>query len=320
MGVRQDKSIFRRALEISLLLHLLLIFLVAPSVVRVWPTSDASAVELAPQVPPSDQPPLEFEFVDLAEDREETPVSDQVPLSDLDRRAHGGEGEAAERPTVTGNTPQLVQADGAETFGAGSPPQLQGRPVPQVPPPERPQEEPLEDPLEQRPTEPDVEGAGEEAPEPEAQQPALQLPPPGAWALPPDQGGLPEMPDRDDGGSVDTGGLSFDTQWYDWGPYAKAMLAKIRRHWRRLPCWVSRAGSGFASISNRTEPSPASVSWTSRANRRWTSQPETPSPIRHPSNRCLWPSAVRSERVLPSLSSITPVVPHETGVDDIEIH
>ena len=232
MGVRRDKSTFRRALEISLLLHLLLIFLVAPSLVRVWPTSDASAVELVPQADPSDQPPLEFEFVDLAEDREETPVSDQVPLSDLDRRAHGGEGEAADRPTVTGNTPQLVQADGAQAFGAGSPPQLQGRPVPQVPPPERPQQEPLEEPLERRPTEPDVEGAGEEAPEPEAQQPAIQLPPPGAWALPPDQGGLPETPDRDDGGSVDTGGLSFDTQWYDWGPYAKAMLAKIRRHWR----------------------------------------------------------------------------------------
>ena len=43
-------------------------------------------------------------FVDLAEDREETPVSDQVPLSDLDRRAHGGEGEAASRAAVQGNT------------------------------------------------------------------------------------------------------------------------------------------------------------------------------------------------------------------------
>ena len=66
MGVRRDKSTFRRALEISLLLHLLLIFLVAPSLVRVWPTSDASAVELVPQADPSDQPPLEFEFVRLA--------------------------------------------------------------------------------------------------------------------------------------------------------------------------------------------------------------------------------------------------------------
>jgi TonB family protein len=77
----------------------------------------------------------------------------------------------------------------------------------------------------------EIEGAGEPAPEPERQEPAIKLPPPGAWALPPDEGGIFERPDTD-GGGVDTGGLSFDTQWYDWGPYAKAMLAKIRRHWR----------------------------------------------------------------------------------------
>ncbi|MDB4305982.1 hypothetical protein N9980_00285, partial [bacterium] len=74
MCVRRDKSLFRRALEISLLLHLLLIFLVAPNLKRVWPTSDASAVELVQPPPPDDQPPLEFEFVDLAEEREEEPV------------------------------------------------------------------------------------------------------------------------------------------------------------------------------------------------------------------------------------------------------
>ncbi|MCD4750070.1 MAG: TonB family protein, partial [Thermoanaerobaculales bacterium] len=51
------------------------------------------------------------------------------------------------------------------------------------------------------------------------------------FTLPPDAGGLRENPDRE-GGSVDSGGLSFDTQWYDWGPYAKLMLAKIRRNWR----------------------------------------------------------------------------------------
>ena len=39
------------------------------------------------------------------------------------------------------------------------------------------------------------------------------------------------MPDRS-GGRVDAGGLSFDTQWYDWGPYARRMLAKIRKNWR----------------------------------------------------------------------------------------
>ena len=49
--------------------------------------------------------------------------------------------------------------------------------------------------------------------------------------LPPSEGGFTENPNRE-GGGVDSGALSFDTQWYDWGPYAKSMLAKIRRHWR----------------------------------------------------------------------------------------
>jgi protein TonB len=103
--------------------------------------------------------------------------------------------------------------------------------VPQVPPPERQQEKPRERPTEETQLQPDTEGAGEEVPEPEQQQPAIKLPPPGAWALPPSEGGLMERPDTE-GGQSDAGGLSFDTQWYDWGPYAKAMLAKIRRHWR----------------------------------------------------------------------------------------
>jgi TonB family protein len=210
---------------------LLLVFLIVPQIEELWPTANASAVELMPEVSPDNQPPLEFEFVDLAEEKEEAPVSEQVPLSDLDRRAHGGEGQAAARPGVVGTTPQLVEADGGQTFGAGSPPTRPGERVPQVPPPERPQEQPRERPTEERRPQPDTEGAGEEAPEPEREEPAIKLPPPGAWALPPAEGGLMERPDTD-GGQVDTGGLSFDTQWYDWGPYAKAMLAKIRRHWR----------------------------------------------------------------------------------------
>ncbi len=235
MGVRQNRGVFRRALEVSLLLHLLLLFLVAPQLQRVWSVSaDASAVELAPEVRADERPPLEFEFVDLAEDREQEPVSDQVPLSDLDRRADGGVGEAADSPGVVGNTPQLVQSEGGRFLGSGAPPQVTGQPVPQVPPPreERPaRERPSERPVPR----PEDEGAGEEAAEedaqPEPRQPAIQLPPPGSWALPPDTGGLPEQPDRE-GGEVGSGTLSFDTQWYDWGPYAKAMLAKIRRHWR----------------------------------------------------------------------------------------
>ena len=242
----RDRSILRRAVEISLLLHLLLLFLIAPEVQRLWPSSDASAVELVPDPAANDERPLEFEFVDLANEREEDPVSSQVPLSDLDRRAHGGEGEAADSPSSQGNTPQLVQAEGTQAFGAGAPPQLQGPRAPQVPPAETERPRPEVEPTEQKPAEPGTEGAGEVVPEPPAQQPALQLPPTGAWALPPEEGGRPENPDRE-GGHVDTGGLSFDTQWYDWGPYAKAMLAKIRRHWR-IPEIAMLGVSGVVKI------------------------------------------------------------------------
>jgi TonB family protein len=33
------------------------------------------------------------------------------------------------------------------------------------------------------------------------------------------------------GGFVDSGPLSFDTTWYDWGPYAAEMIRRIKLHW-----------------------------------------------------------------------------------------
>jgi TonB family protein len=64
--------------------------------------------------------------------------------------------------------------------------------------------------------------------------------------LPPSEGGISENPNRE-GGTVDTGALSFDTQWYDWGPYAKSMLAKIRRHWQ-IPAIARMGVSGIVKI------------------------------------------------------------------------
>ena len=43
------------------------------------------------------------------------------------------------------------------------------------------------------------------------------------------QGGAP-IP-NESGGYVDSGPLSFDTQWYDWGDYAEEMLRRIKLHW-----------------------------------------------------------------------------------------
>jgi TonB family protein len=248
MTVRDDGRTFRRAIGISLLLHLLLLLLVVPRVREAWSNATVAPLFAVDPAQVVTRQPLEFEFVDLAEDREETPDDENAPASDLDRRAHGGEGEAADRPSSQGNTRQLVQSQGGDVFSSGAPPQQPGPPVRRVPPPQ-PERQPLEQPSEREPAETRPEGAGregetgEQAPE---QQPSLQLPPPGVWMLPPAEGGLSENPDRE-GGRVDTGALSFDTQWYDWGPYAKSMLAKIRRHWR-IPEIARMGVSGIVKI------------------------------------------------------------------------
>ena len=44
------------------------------------------------------------------------------------------------------------------------------------------------------------------------------------------EGGAPIS--NEDGGFVDVGGLSFETNWYDWGPYAAEMLRRIKLHWK----------------------------------------------------------------------------------------
>jgi len=237
--VERNRSLFSRALGVSLALHLLLLFVVVPGAKKVWPVSLSAAPIFQTAPPEQAERPLEFEFVDLPGAREEPPVSDRVPLSDLDRRAHGGEGEPAASPGSDGNTPQLVQSVGGDWLGQGAPPQQTGPSTRQVPPPERPPREPVErrpaepaDDVTQRERETMEEGAGEtEQPQPRAEEPRIVLPPSGSWALPPGVGGLPESPDRE-GGRVDEGGLSFDTQWYDWGPYAAKMLRAIRRNWQ----------------------------------------------------------------------------------------
>jgi len=227
-GPVEERTVFRRALEISLLLHLLLIFVLAPAMRRVWPASSRLAEAMAIRQRPPENEPLTFELVDIPTPEETPPEDGKVPLSDMDRRAHGGRGEQrSRRPGVRGTTPQIVRAEGGETPGRGAPPRRPGpRPVPPAEERRRRAEEPRERP------EVTERGAGEEVPAaPEAApRPAIRLPPPGVQALPPDLGGLPESPDRR-GGRVDTGALSFDTRWYDWGPYAAKMLRKIRRNW-----------------------------------------------------------------------------------------
>jgi TonB family protein len=43
------------------------------------------------------------------------------------------------------------------------------------------------------------------------------------------EGGSPQG--NPEGGFVDSGPVSFDTTWYDWGPYAAEMIRRIKLHW-----------------------------------------------------------------------------------------
>ena len=251
--MRDERKIFRRAIAISVLLHLLLLFLFIPRMRDAWSSTSVAPIFAVDPEQAEARRPLEFEFVDLADEREEKPDDPNAPLSDLDRRDHGGEGEQSDRPSSRGNTRQLVQAQGGDVFSSGAPPQQQGPPTQQVPPPQ-PERRPEERPTDRERVETQREGAGRDD-QPEAaeqQQPSVPLPPPGTWMLPPSEGGITENPDRE-GGFIDTGAVSFDTQWYDWGPYAKSMLAKVRRHWR-IPELVRFGVKGVCRVRFYIEP------------------------------------------------------------------
>jgi len=230
LPVRDEPSFFHWALLISLLLHVLLLLLI-PEVHQLWSRLNLFHPSFVP-AKPAEEKPLEFEFVDLADDREEKPAnSARAALSDKDRRAHGGEGKKAATAASRGNSSQLVQAQGGQRFQRGSPPRPNGPPTRQVPPA---RERPPSEEKAVKPERPMEEGIGAESLTKEKlreEERRIQLPPAGSFTMPPDLGGISENPDRG-GGMVDSGGLSFDTQWYDWGPYAKLMLAKIRRNWR----------------------------------------------------------------------------------------
>lgn len=222
MGWWQDRR-FRLGLELSLLLHLLLLLL--PDRLRTVHAVAAKPVLQAQE----EEKPLRFELVELPEQREEKPSRADAPGSDLSRRAHGGQGDKAERPGMAGNTPELRLAAPSPAQGAATPPSQPSPPEPRAPGHQTPQAQ--GEPARAETT--GLEGAGIVA-APQRQRPPQSSPvpqPPLRGLTPFSAPGLGVVPDRQ-GGQVDLGPLSFDTQWYDWGPYAAEMLRRIRYHWK----------------------------------------------------------------------------------------
>ncbi len=212
------------ALVISVIFHLLLVTqLRTDSLLQT--IMGAANLQARPK-PPEDNTPF-YEFVQLPKQRQETPSRRRAPASDLDRRAHGGVGAPALTPGSRGNTPELRLEPEA------------GRQMPKSGQPEQGDRIASREPGRGAET-----GEGRDSPEKVADKGAgaILLQPKAAGASQSAQGlkglggygalGSPggAVPEHR-GGQVDLGPLSFDTEWYDWGPYAAEMLRRIRYHW-----------------------------------------------------------------------------------------
>ena len=222
----RDRSLLI-ALAASFLLHLAIFSqLRADSLLQT--ILAAQRARVMARKPAVDNTPF-YELVDLPKQRAEKTSRPKAPASDLDRRAHGGVGVPALTPGSRGNTPELrlepkgtqrvpkpSEPGGAERLAAREPGQG-GSQAGQgadsgIKTADKGADAVLIMPKEGGGAQPRVQG----------------LKGLGAYGTFGSAGGA--IPERK-GGQVDLGPLSFDTEWYDWGPYAAEMLRRIRYHW-----------------------------------------------------------------------------------------
>ncbi len=168
----------------------------------------------------------------------------RAPLSDADRRAGGGD---PSKPKAS--TPFVPPSSGI----AGLSPGPRAPRVPGGPPAPRPapqgehgtvREKSGENQIaEQQKTDAKTSEFPNQMPAPSRGQPtgpreigklagldrAIQEAARSAAGSPGGEGGAPQG--NPDGGFLDSGPLSFDTKWYDWGAYASEMIRRIKLHW-----------------------------------------------------------------------------------------
>ena len=217
---------FERAVLFSLAAHVafLLFLILAP------PSTLKGRGLLAAFLPPEDtnQEKIPIVFREAPGPARENPR--RAEPSDKTRRAGGGD---PSHPRA--DTPFVPQRNGAEGLAPGASRRS---------PPATAQQQVLPNPGSDRTA---AAAPGEKLP---SAPDAFQVPPPGTTSTGPDsrlagldrairdaakavgstgQGGAGSP--NPDGGFVDSGPLSFDTSWYDWGPYAEEMIRRIKLHW-----------------------------------------------------------------------------------------
>jgi len=204
-----------RAILFSIVAHILAVIIFISLPERTTPL-DPSKGLLAAFVPPKDVP-IPVAFKEAPGKEHANPK--RSDLSDKDRVASGGD---PSKPKA--DTPFVPDIKGKTGLTPGGPV--------------------ISQPSGSHGTEAERQAAQPDQKLPESTSPFAQ-PAPGQLKLPnlqgaiqqaargvnqfPGQGGAPEP--NPDGGFKDTGPLSFDTSWYDWGPYAAEMVRRIKLHW-----------------------------------------------------------------------------------------
>ncbi len=234
-----------RAILISLAAHIVLVILmlVAPGRSSAPQGNLIDAMAAAMQTPKDDTPiPAFFSEAPGAP----RPNPNRAPLSDADRRAGGGD---PSRPKA--NLPYVPRNRGIEGLAPGPrAPRIAGGAAPAAPKggpaaaaPEADaraalqtkdpsaESKPSEFPADMRPQlgsgpREVTKLAGLDAAIRDAARGTVRQGSPGSVG----EDGAPLS--NEDGGFVDMGGVSFETNWYDWGPYAAEMLRRIKLHWK----------------------------------------------------------------------------------------
>jgi TonB family protein len=219
-----------RAILFSLVLHVVafVLFLSMPER-RTLP--DPRKGLLAAFVPPQGDQPIPVAFKEAPGRERLNPK--RSDLSDKDRVASGGD-----RSKPKSETPFVPEMKGRQGLSPGaplvSPPrasrgsdavQREASAAAQQPGPKPPGGP---DPYVVPPTGPERQGSGEREQRLAGLDRAIAQAARDISQFPGEQGaGFPNP----DGGFKDTGPLSFDTSWYDWGPYAAEMIRRIKLHW-----------------------------------------------------------------------------------------
>lgn len=242
---REEDSAGGLGLLVSVLIHVALITTVLVNA----PTGEApeqeqlTYVELAPQIPRATPDGSNRIIEAPGAESSATPRPD-APLSDADRRS------ATPRPSGDRRTdrPGLVDAP----FIPGSP--APGPPPGQPSPPSRPA---AQEPGEAGEPSPDSARDGFRFEEPSGTDAAESVDPPAIdWSSAIQQAGkVASLGGRDLGtyggeeGFAESGPISFETQWYEWGDYATSMIRKIRYHWyNNMPALVRMGVKGVVVI------------------------------------------------------------------------